>query len=355
MKNEMSVPAPDSTREAGSRAVEVRGRSGYGLGQLALLVAVAALAVQFHLPILNGFRSILGPQPWISAVEQALSPTQAMPEALPAIAEGQSYEGGETTAEMAELSALAFDLRRSVEQLEEAFASSVKADDLASLQSRLDAVTQAQIAQSDQAAKQAMEIAASVADLKKRLSVAQPSPLASLLVARIALVNANRTLSTAEVDQLAMAVSMDPVLSELVATLKVLAGQEIHSLSALRERFAAERDEAVAIARSAQLQWWESGLTSAQSTMAEWGLSRPVKGGKDDLVVNEAMRLLDLNDLRGALLQLEAASPELRSALASWLDQAHLRQSFDETLLQLVDALISRNGMQAVAVPANGG
>lgn len=355
MKNNSDVPAPEQQRAVAPQSVASPSRRRNGLALLALSAAVAAVAIQFHPLILGQLRQVLGPQPWISTIEGALSPRPALGAAATAEFSGNGDEA--VAAALAELETLrteTADLKAAVAQLEQGAALVVRPEDLAALQSKLDAQAQAGVALNEQMAQQLRQVAADLATVEQRLSVAQPSHLASLLVARMALVNSTRTLTAEEVEQLASVAAVDPALSEVVATLKVLAGQPIYSFAALRERFAAEHEAALEYARGAQLQWWESGLSSAHSTMANWGLTRPVEESKDDLVVAEAMRLLDLNNLRGALFQLDSASPELKEALAQWRDQAQLRQTFDDTLLQLVDILISRDVRQQIKPTSDG-
>lgn len=176
---------------------------------------------------------------------------------------------------------------------------------------------------------------------KQLAMTVQPQPL-SLLIARTALMSANRSLTADDIRSLEMLAAFDPKLAENVATLKVLVEKQIYPLDVLRDQFLSMSAEALMAARKAQMEWWESGLSSAHSKMADWGIAGPAQKQKDDLAVEAARRDLELGNIGGALLQIEAASPELKTALAPWMDQANLRLDFDTALQGLVDTIVGR-------------
>lgn len=324
-------------------------KRGNALAVIALVIGLASIALQFQAPILSQIERAAGSQPWVRELYQMLAPMVPKSEVaavtpVPETTEAASQAATDFGAAYDDIRASLAALGQAVERLDEAALDDVTADDLAEVKSQLTVLAEAQATVQGQTAQQIGQVEALLADHDRRLAVVQQSPMASLMVARVALVSATGTVSAREVELLATAAALDPALSESVATLKVLAGQDIVSLAALRDQFADQREAALSAARSAQLEWWEAGLSSVQTTASDWGLAGPRHHSKDDIAVENAAHRLDVGDLTGALFELEAASPEIKDALRLWLDQAQLRVTFDETLLQLVDALIHREG-----------
>lgn len=326
---------------------------------IALLIALLSVGLHFQPFLKAQFERAARSQPWIADLARQLEPmvpqlaggadtpasASTLAASLPAADLGAGYE---------EVRASLVELGQAVERLEAAATGYVSADALADVRTELTELAQVQDKLHAEAAAHVAQVEAMVAEHDRRLAATQQSPMASLIVARLALVTANGAVSAHEVEQLSAVATLVPAVSETVATLKVLSGQDILSMSALRDQFLNQQEAALSAARSAQLEWWEAGLSSVQTTASDWGLARPQHHSKDDIAMENAAHRLDAGDLQGALFELEAASPEIKDALRLWLDQAQLRVTFDETLLQLVDGLIRQDGKPAASASSDG-
>lgn len=348
-----SSPPPQGTQQHNTPERTPRGR---GLTALALLAALVGVGLHFHPHILGQAEKFTGPQPWINNIEEFLTYRRpqplsvAAPEQSGAATNAATGQSGELDTILASLAAL----RGKIEHLEAEPPAAKLMAELARVRQDLDSLSQRQAASEKAAMQQLQRIETVLGQHDQRLAVATAPQVGALLVARLALVSVNRAMTATDVEQLTGVAALDPALSEAVATLKVLAGQDIPSLAALRSQFEAARTPALSEARSTQLPWWQVGISSARSTMSDWGIARPLQESKDELIVTQAQRRLDLGDIRGALFELDSASPELKNALTLWLDQAHLRLSLDDALFQLVDSMISGAGGQQPSLQGNG-
>lgn len=186
------------------------------------------------------------------------------------------------------------------------------------------------------------ETEASVAQIRTVIDdIAMPGELA-LIAARIALRHAAGSLDGKDVNVLAALAADEPSLIEPVARLKVLADQDIPTLSALRDRFHRQQQDAAATARRARLDWWEVPVSYARSGLSDWGISRPAAEEMDQAVTRSVADELDAGRLERALFELHAGSLELRAELSNWESAARLRLALDDTVLEIVDGVLNR-------------
>ena len=59
-------------------------------------------------------------------------------------------------------------------------------------------------------------------------------------------------------------------------------------------------------------------------------------------MIDEANKQLDLGRLQQALFEIDGGSPELKSILSGWINDARQRLAIDDGLLQLVNLLLMR-------------
>jgi len=192
-----------------------------------------------------------------------------------------------------------------------------------------------------------------ISQLDQRLADTAAPEMASLLAARLALLSVSRGLRPDDLDAITAAAAADPAMSDIVAKLKVLAEQNIPPASLLRERFPALAHTALLQATREQLGWWDSSVFAVRSTLSDLGVGVHADESKDTLVIAEARKQLDLGRLQQALFEIDAGSPELKSILSGWTNDARQRLAIDDGLLQLVNLLLMR--VTTPSAPAGAG
>jgi hypothetical protein len=177
--------------------------------------------------------------------------------------------------------------------------------------------------------------------------------MASLLAARLALLSVSRGLRPDDLEAMTAAAAADPAMSDIVAKLKVLAEQNIPPTSLLRERFPALAHTALLQATREQLGWWDSSVFAVRSSLSDLGVGVNAEERKDSLVIDEAIKQLDLGRLQQALFEIDAGSPELKSMLSGWINDSRQRLAIDDGLLQLFNLLLTR--VRTNSTPAEAG
>ena len=312
-----NLPAKvDAAAQSDGAAPEQRRGVLRGWTTLAVLMSSAALVIQFTPALQRQITEITGGGPSIAALE----------------ADGRD-SGPSSTAR----------LESDVVRLEQSIASlnaAASPDDkisktLQTLQNRINALE-------GEARDLRVDMETSAAQIRKAVdSVARPGEL-PLIAARIALRHAVGALDRNDAAVLADLAAEERSLIEPIARLRVLADQDIPTISALRDSYHERRQAAAATARRARLDWWQVPVSYARSGLSDWGISWPGAEEKDQAVIRFVSDELDAGRLERALFELQAGSLELRTELSSWESAARLRLALDQTVLEIVDGVLNR-------------
>ena len=373
----MSQPTEETSRQAPLR-------SGNKRGTLALLLSVIALGRLFYPAIRQGVITVAGPQRWLPAQLPYVSRLPAGPDA--------KLLAADLAGSVSVLEEQLANLEASIAELREAAAANTDAASIQALEQRLiglkdqfvaldarDATSDvevrnqfsqldrrlADLANTDAAGIQMLEqrltglkdqfvaldardatsdvaLKNQISKLDQRLADTAAPEMASLLAARLALLSISRGLRPDDLDAITAAAAADPAMSDIVAKLKVLAEQNIPPTSLLRERFPALAHTALRQATREQLGWWDSSVFAVRSSLSDLGVGVGADESKDSLVIDEANKQLDLGRLQQALFEIDGGSPELKSILSGWINDARQRLAIDDGLLQLVNLLLMR-------------
>lgn len=314
-----NLPATVDARTQSGAAAPREARAPFpGWTALAVILSSAALLIQFTPALQRQIQEITGASPFASV--------------LP----GSGADHGSPSADASRLESQLLRIEQSVASLEAAASSNEDASNaLQQVQDRITALEGAV-----KAFRSDME--ASVLRLRTVIDgVVKPGEL-PLIAARIALRHAAGALDRDDAAVLAALAADEPSLVEPVARLKVLADQDIPTLSALRDRYHEQQQAAAAMARRARLDWWQVPVSYARSGLSDWGISSPAVEEKDQAVIRSVSDELDAGRLERALFELQAGSQELRAELSSWESAARLRLALDETVLEIVDGVLNQ-------------
>ena len=323
----MSQPTEETSRQAPLR-------SGNKRGTLALLLSVIALGLLFYPAIRQGVITVAGPQRWLPAQLPYVSRLPAGPDA--------KLLAADLAGSVSVLEEQLANLEASIAELREAAAANTDAASIQALEQRLIGLKDQFVALDARDATSDVALKNQISKLDQRLADTAAPEMASLLAARLALLSISRGLRPDDLDAITAAAAADPAMSDIVAKLKVLAEQNIPPTSLLRERFPALAHTALRQATREQLGWWDSSVFAVRSSLSDLGVGVGADESKDSLVIDEANKQLDLGRLQQALFEIDGGSPELKSILSGWINDARQRLAIDDGLLQLVNLLLMR-------------
>jgi hypothetical protein len=312
-----NLPAKvEATRPSGAAAPQAMREALRGWTTLAVLMSFAALLVQFTPALQRHIMEITGGGP--SA----------------ALLEGNGRD--RVSSSTAKLESDVARLEQSIASIKAAVSPDQETTKtLQKIQDHIDAVE-------GEVKALRVEMEASAAQIRKAVdNVTKPGEL-PLIAARIALRHAAGALDRNDSAVLAGLAAEERTLIEPVARLRVLADQDIPTLSALRDSYHERRQAAAANARHARLDWWQVPVSYARSGLSDWGISQPAAEEKDQAVILSVSDELDAGRLEQALFELQAGSLELRTELSSWESAARLRLALDQTVLEIVDGVLNR-------------
>lgn len=328
------VPASDQIAESRDTSpASVRRGPGF-ISMLALLIALIALLIPNYVPVRQTVERYAGPLPWLPRhfTEADLSTAAAITASEPSIA-----------AELAAFQSQIDGLTDGLVVLREADQrTSASLADLLSEVEKAAKIDKQIYATKEDAKRSEEALSRSVARLEESYSLLSAPLERPLIAAKLVLLAANGTLTPSNVEVLATAVGTDPALTAAAARLKTLASEDVPTYAALFAAFRERAPGAADAARRLRESGWDSVVGSVNSFLSQLSLGGPTDDDKDSIVLIQATRQLDNGRLSRAVFELQAASPELRHELASWISAAELRMSFDAALMDIVNGLLKQ-------------
>jgi hypothetical protein len=129
----------------------------------------------------------------------------------------------------------------------------------------------------------------------------------------------------------------DPAVMPLLATLEQGAAQGIATRADLRVRFDKVASEAVRSERVGKAEGWWRPIAERLSSLANWRRVGDVEGDDAEAVVARAEQRLAVDDLRGAVAEMEKLQGPAAAAAQPWLADARARVAAEGALAQLAD------------------
>jgi hypothetical protein len=134
----------------------------------------------------------------------------------------------------------------------------------------------------------------------------------------------------------------DHAIAGSLADLSALRGRPVLSHVALRERLYIQGPAAVRAALYDSASVWAPLLSLKSRLFIALGVSAPPEETVSEIAVRNAIGLVDRGQLREALFELTASTPDVQKYLSVWIAEARLRLAYDAAIGVLLKHVIRR-------------